>query len=840
MKKQIFLAMALAAVSLGVLLSGCGGNGGAGPDQGPGDTTGPFTISGTVTFPDQVSSDGTDYYVVVDADPDPSNGDMGVYRNDCDTGTGQIRYEIADVPEGTYCIYAFVDVDGSGGLNTGDYMGFCGHDHDPINETHVPAPDTTVDATHLIHDFTLGVWQPSQVGTVKGTITLPAAAPGKEYIVILDDDADDGNGFVNWVEGVCQSPIIYEIEVQPGTYYLYAMVDNDGNEDLSDGDYAGYYGPDDPDRPQLPPAAANVAVGDGAVVQCDFELASWPLKYQLSFSTNGSGTVDPSMPQQVPHDTWFDIGATADAANGWAFLNWSSTDPGVAFENANVAVTKVKLTEGDATITANFTQDFYVLTLQIDGNGTTDPPAGIVNVTSNQPFDIEALPDEGHEFVGWTSDDPGVTFGNDSSADTTVTLSQGAATVVAHFQAETYLLTVQSAGNGTVTPAWTDEPVDHGQWINIEAAADCGYEFSEWTSTDQGVEFANASAAATQVKLTGGDATVTGNFDAQVLSIEITSPSEGAVVSGTIDISGTHTGPVTDITLTIDGSDYVVSNIDSPSCGEWSYSDFDSTLLSDGDVVIVAVANSGEDSDTVTVTVDNQPEVSGTITFTGSGTISGGTPLYVDLWLWELGTGEYSLYAEIEYTSGTFPRDYTFENVDSYQFYWVEAWLDNGNEEFGNGDFYGFHDEDILVLNSDRTGIDFELYPDPIADGTISVEVNNIPSEAGGGNILAVVVAGEEEPADDMSNALAGRIFPIPQEGGTVSGVTLEIIDPDTYQLGGPFTFPGGYYTVWVLADLNGNFDQDPGEKMGYEGVVTHGQDTVTFNYSSDLFVPGE
>jgi hypothetical protein len=551
-------------------------------------------------------------------------------------------------------------------------MGFCGHPNDPISETDVPAPDVTVDAAHLTHDFTLGVWLWSQVGTVNGTITLPASATGKDYMVIIDDNPDDQDGFVNWADGECQSPIDYEIEVPPGTYYLYALVDIDEDEVLSDGDYAGYYGPDDPSRPQLPPATANVTVADAAPVQCDFALATWPLKYDLTFSTNGSGTTDTSGTQQVTHDTWFDI----------------------------------------------------------------------------------------------------------------------------------------------------------------DAEADCGYAFSGWTSIGTGVEFDDpVGTKINKVRLIDGDATVTANFDAQTLSIQISSPTEGQEVSGILEISGTHTGPVTDITLTINQADYVVSNINSPGCGEWFYSDFNTAQLSDGDVEIEAVANSGQASASITVSFDNQPELSGTINFSGSGTISSGTPLIVYL-SWEANDQYYYRYQN--YTSGAFPRNYEFEDVEPAQLYWIDAYLENGDGVFGIGDFYGYY-EDVYVANNDVTGIDFALDPDPIADGRIFIEVNNIPAAAEGAPIIFIVVEGDEEPEEDMSNWSAANLLPVPEGGGTVSDYAREIGDPDPFDLGDAVVFNGGYYSVYILADLNENLEPDEGDRVGYDVVITLGDEMLAFHYWNDL-----
>ena len=46
----------------------------------------------------------------------------------------------------------------------------------------------------------------------------------------------------------------------------------------------------------------------------------------------------------------------------------------------------------------------HTLTISIEGNGTTDPPPGMHTYYEHGKIRIEAIPDSGHNFTGWTGD----------------------------------------------------------------------------------------------------------------------------------------------------------------------------------------------------------------------------------------------------------------------------------------------------------------------------------------------------------------------------------------------------------------------------------------------------
>jgi len=109
---------------------------------------------------------------------------------------------------------------------------------------------------------------------IKGTLTLPATAPGKEFIVMIDNNNYGGDGYVAITAGTCGSGTteFYSFEdIQPGTYYIYAFVRvmSTPNNPPASGDFAGIYG----GTLANPPSNPNAAIPNEGTVVFDISLS---------------------------------------------------------------------------------------------------------------------------------------------------------------------------------------------------------------------------------------------------------------------------------------------------------------------------------------------------------------------------------------------------------------------------------------------------------------------------------------------------------------------------------------------------------------------------------------
>jgi alpha-tubulin suppressor-like RCC1 family protein len=172
--------------------------------------------------------------------------------------------------------------------------------------------------------------------------------------------------------------------------------------------------------------------GGNATIQANFAID----QYTLTLSTNGYGYVTPGK-VTVNHGESTSI--IAIPKTGYRFVNWTQYDgTGTAvFGDSNLASTTVAVTGGNVRILAHFSVDpnlQYNLTVTNDSNGDTSP-SGTVTVTNGTGTSITATPYSGYLFRYWTktAGTGTVTFGNDTAANTTVTVIGGNATIKANF-----------------------------------------------------------------------------------------------------------------------------------------------------------------------------------------------------------------------------------------------------------------------------------------------------------------------------------------------------------------------------------------------------------------------
>lgn len=121
--------------------------------------------------------------------------------------------------------------------------------------------------------------------TVKGTLTIPAPAPGKTVYVIIDNDMDGDNGYKYAATGQCDANTsgTYTLDnITAGTYYIYAVVFVVGNTSSGpqSGDYYGVYG----GTMNNPPNSPNASVPSSGTVFFDITLEEMP--WQICIAEN--------------------------------------------------------------------------------------------------------------------------------------------------------------------------------------------------------------------------------------------------------------------------------------------------------------------------------------------------------------------------------------------------------------------------------------------------------------------------------------------------------------------------------------------------------------------------
>ncbi|MBN1368061.1 MAG: InlB B-repeat-containing protein [Dehalococcoidales bacterium] len=242
-------------------------------------------------------------------------------------------------------------------------------------------------------------------------------------------------------------------------------------------------------------------------------------KYNLTIDVNGSGTVSPSS-GVYSHYEGDAVNITAFPNTGYRFDGWTGD-----VSNIGSASTTVTM-DADKTVVANFSRVVQILTININGSGSVTPANGEHSYGKGTAVNLNAVPDAGYRFDGWTGD-----VSDTSSASTTVTLD-GDKTVIANFSRviNTKTLTIEVNGAGSVTPAAGEHRYNEGEVASITATPDTGYRFDSWTGN-----VSDTGSASTTVTISS-DITVTAKFT----RINIFTPLviAGIVFGGLVVIGG--------------------------------------------------------------------------------------------------------------------------------------------------------------------------------------------------------------------------------------------------------------------------------------------------------------
>ncbi|MFP3871733.1 MAG: InlB B-repeat-containing protein, partial [Candidatus Aenigmatarchaeota archaeon] len=243
-------------------------------------------------------------------------------------------------------------------------------------------------------------------------------------------------------------------------------------------------------------------------------------EYDLTIDIEGKGSTEPSEGTHTYEEgTVVTINATA--TEGWKFIEWIGDHTG--FER-NITVTM----DSDKNITAVFEElSYYTLTVNVEGEGTTDPEEGTHSYEEGEVVTVEATPADGWQFVEWTDDETGT----ESTLEITMDENKSI-TAVFEEEVEYYELTVNVKGDGSTDPEEGTHSYEEGEVVTVEATPAEDWIFVEWIGDETGTE--------TTIEVTMDEnKSITAVFEEEVEHYELTVNVKGE--GGTEPEEGNHT-----------------------------------------------------------------------------------------------------------------------------------------------------------------------------------------------------------------------------------------------------------------------------------------------------------
>ncbi|GAB1419663.1 hypothetical protein MASR2M12_24280 [Bacteroidales bacterium] len=213
---------------------------------------------------------------------------------------------------------------------------------------------------------------------------------------------------------------------------------------------------------------------------------------------------------------------SAVPATGYSFVNWTDANNAVV---ATTAAYTVNMPASDYSLTANFAQINYTLTL------AASPVAG-GTVTGGGTYHygdqvaVNAVPATGYSFVNWTDANNAVVA---TTPAYTVNMPASDYSLTANFAQINYTLTLAASpvAGGTVTG---DGTYHYGDQVNINAVANTGYDFVNWKDAGGTVV---ATTPAHTLSMPASNLSLTANFQLKNYTITVAAnPADGGTVSG--------------------------------------------------------------------------------------------------------------------------------------------------------------------------------------------------------------------------------------------------------------------------------------------------------------------
>jgi len=128
-------------------------------------------------------------------------------------------------------------------------------------------------------------------------------------------------------------------------------------------------------------------------------------KFELTVNSTKGGEVVQPGEDAFEYEQWSEVDLEGVAEEGYRFVEWTGDNDTI--EDPTLNKTTIKM-EDNYSITANFEElDEYELTINIEGEGTTEPGEGTHTYYDGEEVTVKAIPEEDWYFDEWIGDQEG-------------------------------------------------------------------------------------------------------------------------------------------------------------------------------------------------------------------------------------------------------------------------------------------------------------------------------------------------------------------------------------------------------------------------------------------------
>ncbi len=267
--------------------------------------------------------------------------------------------------------------------------------------------------------------------------------------------------------------------------------------------------------------STNIEMNENSTVTAEFEKKT----YELSVDIEGEGSVE-VVPDEDDYKHGENVVIKAEADDNYVFEEWSGDT--IDIKNTEDSSTIITMND-DYDITAEFEEDHYELSIDVDGEGQILQPDGEGDheIEREENLVIEAKAEDHYEFKRWTGDTENIK--RPESNITTVEMLADY-DITAEFEKEKYELSIDSEDGGRVIePGEGDFEYKYDDTVVLEADPDDMYRFDRWTGDIEPIDEEDQESELITITMKD-DYDITAEFEEDFHELSIDSDVEGEIV----------------------------------------------------------------------------------------------------------------------------------------------------------------------------------------------------------------------------------------------------------------------------------------------------------------------
>ncbi len=247
--------------------------------------------------------------------------------------------------------------------------------------------------------------------------------------------------------------------------------------------------------------------------------------FTLSLSSTTGGAVVRPGEGDFSYEHCEHVSLTAKAESGYVFVEWTGDTCSV--DDPQAADTFIESIGDNYEIKAVFEPKKRKLHVtSTDGGRVAVPGEGAYYYEHCKKVELQAVADEGYEFVRWTGDT--VNIVNTRSARTYIDSMIDDYMIRAVFEPRDHKLTISSTDGGRVTqPGEGNFYYEHCAEVNLRAESESGYRFVKWTGDTE--KIVDPYASRTSLDSMVEDYEITAVFERKKYKLTVTSTEGGRV-----------------------------------------------------------------------------------------------------------------------------------------------------------------------------------------------------------------------------------------------------------------------------------------------------------------------